>query len=135
MGKPKIPEAKLPTAAELGPLIELQAQTNRVGVETPFGSQNYRKNPDGTTTMVTDVGQEGRNLVGRAVGMGMTDSNRMQVPAQMNGLAGALMSRVGQRLGQNYGSQPVQLSQSPAMPAAKPQQQGPMPPTNLPGPR
>lgn len=113
----------------------MQAKYNRVGTETPFGSQNYRKNPDGSTTMVTDVGQEGRDLVGRAVGLGMTDSARMAVPPQLEGMAGALASRVGQRLGLQYGNQPIQLGQPAPMPPQKPQQPGPMPPTNLPGPQ
>ena len=98
-----------------------------MGVETPFGSQNYRKNPDGTTTMVTDIGPQGQQLVGRAASLGMTDSNRLQTPGQLDQIAGALMSRVGQRLGMPMGSFPTQLSQSPAMPQQMP------PPNNLPG--
>lgn len=97
-------------------------------METPFGSQKYQRNPDGSYNMLTDIGPEGKALVGRAVGLGMTDSNRMQAPAQLNGLAGALASRVGQRLGLDYGNQPIQLTQTPAQPQAKPQQQQqPMP--------
>lgn len=103
-----------------------------MGIETPFGSQNYRKNPDGTTTMVTDIGPLGQQLVGRAASLGMTDSNRLSVPGQLNPIAGALMSRVGQRLGMPMGSFPTQLSQSPAMPQQKPQQQQ-MPPPNMGG--
>lgn len=99
-----------------------------MGVETPFGSQNYRKNPDGTTTMVTDIGEEGRGLVGRAVGLGMTDSSRMQIPPQLEGIAGALASRVGQRYGLQYGSQPMQLGSPAPQPAAKPQPQQMPPP-------
>ena len=135
MGKPKVEAAKLPTAAELGPLIDLQAKYNRVGVETPFGSQNYAKNPDGTYKMVTDIGPEGQQLVSRAVGLGMTDSARMAVPPQLEGMAGALASRVGQRMGLQYGNQPIQLGQPAPMPQQKPQQQQQLPPTNLPGPQ
>lgn len=127
--KGKVEAAKLPTAAELGPLLELQSKYNRVGVQTPFGSQSYTRNADGSYNMVTDVGPEGRALVSRAVGLGMTDSNRLQAPPQLAGLAGALMSRVGQRLGQSYGAAPVQIGRQPSMPAAKPQQQQqPLPP-------
>ena len=86
--------------------------------------------------MVTDIGQEGRGLVGRAVGLGMTDSARMNVPPQLEGMAGALASRVGQRMGLQYGNQPMQLGQQAPMPAQKPQQQQMPPPANLPpGPR
>ncbi len=102
-------------------------------METPFGSQNYRKNPDGTTTMITDIGPQGRGLVGRAVGLGMTDSTRMHIPPQLEGIAGALASRVGQRMGKSYGSQPMQLMGNAPQPQAKPQAQTPPPPQNLPG--
>lgn len=73
--------------------------------------------------MVTDIGPQGQALVGRAVGLGMTDSNRLQAPGQLNPIAGALMSRVGQRLGMPMGNFPTQIGQAPAQPAAKPQQQ------------
>ena len=82
--------------------------------------------------MITDIGPEGRALVGRAVGLGMTDSARMGIPPQLEGMAGALASRVGQRMGLQYGNQPIQLGQQAPMPQQKPQQQGQMPPTNLP---
>jgi len=39
--KNKAPQARMPTASELAPLVDLQAQYNRVGVSTPFGSQRY----------------------------------------------------------------------------------------------
>lgn len=76
-------------------MLELQSKYNRVGVETPFGSQRYDRNPDGSYNMVTDIGDEGKGLVSRAVGLGMTDSNRMQSAPQLNGIAGALASRIG----------------------------------------
>ena len=123
MGGKGSTQAKLPTPTELGPLLELQSKYNRVGVETPFGSQRYDRNPDGSYNMVTDIGDEGKGLVSRAVGLGMTDSNRMQAAPQLNGIAGALASRIGQRMGLEYGNQPMQLTQTPAMPQAKPQQQ------------
>jgi hypothetical protein len=128
MGGKGSTQAKLPTPGELGPLLELQSKYNRVGVETPFGSQKYTRNPDGSYNMITDIGDEGKGLVSRAVGLGMTDSNRMQSAPQLNGIAGALASRIGQRMGLEYGSQPMQLTQTPAMPAAKPQQQQQIPP-------
>ena len=101
----------------------MQAKYNRVGVETPFGSQNYQKNPDGSYKMVTDIGPEGQALVSRAAGLGMTDSNRLQTPGQLSPIMGALASRVGQRLGVPLGNMPINLSQAPAQPQAKPQQQ------------
>ena len=122
--KKKTPDVKMPTAAELRPIIELQAEANRVGVETPFGSQNYRRNPDGTTSMVTDIGPEGRALVGRAVGLGMTDSTRMQAPGQVNQIASALANRIGGRFGIEPG-QAFNVSGPAAMPQAKAQPQQP----------
>lgn len=111
----------------MSPLLELQSKYNRVGVETPFGSQRYDRNPDGSYNMVTDIGDEGKGLVSRAVGLGMTDSNRMQAAPQLNGMAGALASRIGQRMGLEYGNHPMQLTQTPAQAPTKPQAQAQMP--------
>lgn len=36
--KQKTPDVRMPTAAELKPIIDLQAQANRVNIETPFGA-------------------------------------------------------------------------------------------------
>lgn len=36
--KQKAPDVRMPTARELKPIIDLQAEANRVGVETPFGA-------------------------------------------------------------------------------------------------
>lgn len=119
----------MPTADEIGPLIDLQAQYNRVGVRTPFGEQRYEVGPDGrSSTMVTDIGPEGRALVGRAVGLGMTDSSRMQVPNQINGLAQALANRVGGRFGMAP-EQGMEIAprQSPPQQPQKPQASGTMP--------
>lgn len=127
MGSKAPKAAKLPTASELAPLIDLQAQYNRVGYETPFGAQNYITNPDGTFTLKTDIGPEGRKLVERAVGIGMTDSNRFAVPDQINSIASALANRVGERFGLPAG-QGFQLSPNAAKPSAKPQQQAAPPP-------
>ena len=86
--KKKAPEARMPTASEVAPLVDLQAQYNRVGVSTPFGSQRYEIGPDGrSSTMVTDIGPEGRALVNRAMGFATTDSGRMGVNPQIDGLA------------------------------------------------
>lgn len=127
MGKSKAPEARMPTAAEIAPLVDLQAQYNRVGVSTPFGSQRYEVGPDGrSSTLVTDIGPEGRALVARAMGFANTDSNRMGVNPQIDGLAQALMNRVGSRFGMQPG-QGMELSPRPNMPTAKPQPQAQMP--------
>ncbi len=111
----------------MSPLLELQSKYNRVGVETPFGAQRYERLPDGSYNMVTDIGDEGKGLVSRAVNLGMTDSKRLQSAPQLNGIAGALASRVGQRMGLEYGSQPMQLTQTPNQAPAKPQQQQQLP--------
>ena len=97
-------------------------------METPFGAQRYERLPDGSYNMVTDIGDEGKGLVDRAVNLGMTDSTRLQSAPQLNGIAGALASRVGQRMGLEYGSQPMQLTQTPGQAPAKPQQQQLPPP-------
>lgn len=104
-------ETKLPSAAQLQPLIDQQARANRVNVQTPFGAQNYQTNPDGTQTLVTTLGPQGQQLVDRSMGLAMQDSQQMQVPQQINDIAGALAGRVGGRLGVQTNG-PIQLSGS-----------------------
>lgn len=133
MGGKGSTKAKMPTPQELGPLLELQSKYNRVGVATPFGAQRYDRGPNGEYTMTTDIGDEGKALVSRAVGLGMTDSNRLQTPGQLGNITGALLSRVGQRVGSPMGSFATPVSQAPAQAQQKPQQQQMPPPNNLPG--
>jgi hypothetical protein len=118
-------ETKLPTASQLEPLLQVQDKYNRVGVETPFGAQNYRTNPDGTRTLVTTLGPQGQQLVDRSMGLAMTDSQQMQVPQQMNDIAGALAGRVGNRFGMQTGG-PMQLSGGQAQKPPQGQQPPPM---------
>lgn len=113
-------QQKMPDPKEL---IALQAEYNRVNVDTPFGSQTYTPGADGrSTTLKTDIGPEGQQLVGRGVGLGMTDSNRMSVDPRMNQLAGGLLEKVGKRFGMDLGGS-LQLAPEANMPQAKPQQQ------------
>lgn len=124
--KPDMPD--MPDPLEL---IRLQSEVNRVNVDTPFGSQNYVAGPNGSTTLRTDIGPMGQALVGRGVGLGMTDSARHNVDPRMNELAGALLGRVGSRFGMDLGGA-MQLSPNAAMPPAKPAPSGPQPGPNLP---
>lgn len=127
---PKAP--KMPDPREL---IALQAEYNRVNVDTPFGSQTYVPGPNGSTTLRTDIGPLGEALVGRGVSLGMTDSARQTIDPRMNQLAGALMGRLGERFGMDLGSGAAQLAPDPAMPQPQnkpaPAQQ-PMPNPQLP---
>lgn len=118
-------ETKLPTAKQLDPLLQLQDKYNRVGVETPFGSQNYRTNPDGTRTLVTTLGPQGQQLVDRSMGLAMTDSEQMHVPQQVNDIAAALAGRVGGRFGLQTG-QPMQLGTGQSQKPPQGQQPPPM---------
>lgn len=123
---PKMPDPK--------ELIALQAEYNRVNVDTPFGKQTYVPGPGGSTTLKTDIGPMGQALVGRGVSLGMTDSARQSVDPRMNELAGALLGRVGDRFGMDLGGA-LQLSPDAAMPqqmqkpAPQPQQPVPQLPT------
>lgn len=126
-------QQKMPDPKEL---IALQAEYNRVNVDTPFGSQTYVPGPNGSTTLKTDIGPLGQQLVNRGVGLGMTDSNRMSVDPRMNELAGALLGNVGKRFGMDLGGS-LQLAPEANMPQtpAKPQQQvqpAPAPTTAMP---
>lgn len=126
-------QQKMPDPKEL---IALQAEYNRVNVDTPFGKQTYVPGPDGSTTLKTDIGPEGQQLVGRGVGLGMTDSNRMNVDPRMNQLAGALLGNVGKRFGMDLGGS-LELAPTANTPQnmAKPQNQAqpaPSPTTAMP---
>jgi hypothetical protein len=118
-------ETKLPSAKQLEPLLQLQDKYNRVGVETPFGAQNYRTNPDGTRTLVTSLGPQGQQLVDRSMGLAMTDSEQMHVPQQMNDIASALAGRVGGRFGIQTGG-PMQIGTGQAQKPPQGQQPPPM---------
>lgn len=111
----------LPNAQQLAPLLQLQQQYSQVGVETPFGSQQYKTNPDGSRRLVTSLTPGGEQLVGRAYDLGMTDSEQAGVPDQVNSIASALANKVGGRFGVAPG-QGFQLSQT----SAKPQNPRPM---------
>lgn len=95
----KKPQPTMPGATDLQPMLDLQQRYSQVGVETPFGSQTYRRNPDGTTTLVTGLSQPGQALVNRSMGLGMTDSDQVFVPGQVNDIASAVANRVGGRFG------------------------------------
>ena len=125
MGKKdnKQTQPAMPTAAQLRPMLDLQAKYSQIGVETPFGAQNYRRNPDGSTSLVTSLSPGGQALVNRSMGLGMTDSDQVFVPGQMNGIASALANRVGGRLGLAPQQNGVHLGQSKPTPT-----QGAMPP-------
>lgn len=133
--KPRTPE--MPDPREL---IALQAEYNRVNVDTPFGSQTYVPGPNGSTTLRTDIGPLGQALVGRGVSLGMTDSARQTIDPRIEAIAGALGSRIGDRFGLNLGNGAMQLAPQAAMPQpqAKPQPQTPqnpnLPPMQGPGP-
>lgn len=113
--KKKSSQPAMPTAAQLQPMLDLQAKYSRVGVETPFGAQNYRTNPDGTTTLVTSMSPQGQALVNRSMGLGMTDSDQVFVPEQMNGIASELANRVGGRFGMQPQQGGVRLGPSKPM--------------------
>lgn len=113
-------QAKLPTPGELGPLLELQSKYNRVGVSTPFGAQNYSRNPDGSYNLNTTVSPGMQAMIDRVGGLAMTDSARMQGSPQVDAISGALAGRVGDRLGLSLGNAPMQGVQQPQSPPAKP---------------
>ena len=76
MGSSNKKAPKQPKMPDPRELIALQAEYNRVNVDTPFGSQTYVPGPNGSTTLRSDIGPLGEALVGRGVGLGMTESAR-----------------------------------------------------------
>lgn len=95
----KKPKTKMPTAKELGPLLELQQRYSQVGVETPFGSQTYRTNPDGTRSLVTSLTPGSEQMLSRALMLSQTDSDQVMIPGQVNQIAQGVANRVGSRFG------------------------------------
>lgn len=124
--------AKMPTAAELAPIMELESKYNRVGSNNQLGGQNYERNADGSYNLNTTLSPQGQALADRAGGLAMQDSSQMQMPSSMNALAGALASRAGQRVGIQQGNQPMQLMGQQQAPQQKPQQQTQPPAQGLP---
>jgi hypothetical protein len=100
-GKKKAKQPAIPSAAQIQPLIDAQQRSSQVGVETPFGAQTYRTNPDGSRTLVTSLGPAGEQLANRALNLGMVDSQQVGVPDQVNQIAQGLANRVGGRFGVN----------------------------------
>ena len=125
-GSKKKSQPTIPNARDLAPLLELQQRYSQVGVETPFGSQQYRTNPDGSRSLVTSLNPQSMGLVNRALTLGGLDSEQVQVPQQANDIATQLANRVSQRFGNRPGG-PINLSGG----SKPPQGQQPMlPPQN-----
>lgn len=122
MGGKSSSSAKMPTAAEIGPILELQSKYNRIGSNNQLGGQNYERNPDGSFNLNTTLSPQGQALADRAGQLGMTGSAQQQISPQMESIAGALASRVGQRVGQGITNQPIQLMGQQQQPQ-KPQTQ------------
>lgn len=122
--------AAMPTAAELGPIMELQSQYNRVGSNNQLGGQNYKRNPDGSFNLDTTLTPQGQALADRAGSLGMAESSKMHASPEAESIAGALASRIGQRNGLQIGSKPMQLmgnqpqQQQKPQPTAQPMPQG-----------
>lgn len=100
MSKKKSSKAKMPTAAQLEPMLALQRKYSQVGVSTPFGSQQYVVDPTtGQQTLQTTLSPQAQGLVDRSMMLAGTDSEQQYVPGQVNDIAGALANRVGARFG------------------------------------
>jgi len=123
--------AKMPTAAELAPILELQNKYNRVGANNQLGGQNYTRNADGSFNLDTTLTPKGQALADRAGSLAMTNSAMMQSHPQLDGIAGALASRIGQRNGLSYGSQPMPLMGQQQSPQQKPQTQAQPPASGI----
>jgi hypothetical protein len=114
----KKPKVTTPTAKDLQPLLDMQMKYSQVGAQTPFGSQTYRTNPDGSRTLVTSLTPGSEQMLNRALALSQTDSDQMYIPQQVNQIAQGVANRVGNRFGmapqqgmQLQGSKPQQGNQ------------------------
>lgn len=116
--------------------IELEAKLNRIGQDTPFGSTNFVRNPDGSFNQVQTLSPELQQAFQNAAGIAGKPQQGVEADPRLASLAGALADRVGQRFGIDPTGQPLSFK-----PAGEPQQfpqpqlpQEPAPPQGLPSP-
>lgn len=113
MGKstPKPPPTPDPRS-----IIAADAQANRVGQINPFGSATYQAGPNGGTNVVTELSPQMQQLMQRQFSLANTDSQRLEMPAEL----GAIGQGIGQRVGQRYGVNSSGNSGKPSMGGAMP---------------
>lgn len=94
MKKPKAPPPIDPNK-----VIQAQTQANRIGVKTPFGSQQYVTGPNGRDLLETQLTPEMEVIKDRLLGMAGRDTPRYQAPPGTEQILGGIMNRVGGRYG------------------------------------
>jgi hypothetical protein len=94
MKKPKAPAAPDPTR-----IIQAQTQANRVGVRTPFGSQQYTTGPNGRDVLETTLSPQMQALADSLISRAGQDTQRYQAPPGTEQILGGIMNRVGGRYG------------------------------------
>lgn len=94
IGKPK---PKAPAAPDIQEMIQASARANRVNTATPYGSQTYTENPDGTWSSQVQFSPEMRALFDKQLGLANESPERYQSRA----MGDALRARMEQKLGRS----------------------------------
>lgn len=77
-----------------GNLIRQNEAVNRVGVSTPFGSQNYVTDANGQRVLQTTLSPEMQNMLSQQMSRANTSAAPYQAPAGQADLLANVMSRV-----------------------------------------
>lgn len=105
----------MPAAPDPRQAIELQAEVNRIGANTPFGQQFFARTQGGGHTLNTALSPEMQRVAAQQLQLGSARSAQQGADPRLNALAGALSSRIGDRLGLDLGGGGLALTGQPQM--------------------
>lgn len=91
-------DQKVPTIDPIA-LIDAQTKANRVGVNTPFGSQAYSTDANGNAVLNTQLSPEMQALLTQQIGKASSSSNPYVLPGQNASILNGLNTRLDQRYG------------------------------------
>lgn len=120
-------------------LIQQAIQANRVGVNTPYGSQQYSTDANGNTVLNTSLTPEMQALLSQQMGRAGGDAAQYVLPGQNATVLNGLNTRLDQRYGLGLppptsgstpgtGGGPVPVTPPTRPPTAPPVAQPPRPP-------
>jgi hypothetical protein len=91
-------DKKVPTIDPIA-LIDAQTKANRVGVNTPFGSQAYSTDANGNAVLNTQLSPEMQALLTQQIGKASSTANPYVLPSQNASILNGLNTRLDQRYG------------------------------------
>lgn len=93
LGGGKGSKNKIPTI-DTSKLIAENEAVNRVGVETPFGSQHYITTPDGHRVLRTTLSPEAQYMLSQQMNRAQRETVPYQLPNGQNELLANVMARM-----------------------------------------